>query len=365
MHFILSMPFWYSLRRRLALLTEYWCRVGVSVVSEIVHKPELPVTPDLRMEVDEEARCDVCGSSSHRFLFRGPDRLMGLPGEFSFVRCTNCGLIYQWPRLPWEQLAAYYEGDYASYSTLLDDDPIIIRRLLRRLGGLKQRWYVERFKRGGSLLDVGCGTGLFLREMQHAGSWQLSGVEPTTEAAAYVRRRLNIPVYDELFEDAPLLPASQDVITLWHVLEHVPSPTATLQKAWQVLKPGGFLIASVPNYESIARRAFGRYWIGWDLPRHTYIIPRPLLSRMFRDVGFEVVDSRCFQISYASFGHSLSFWTQSWPVALRSRVRWLRAAYYNPLTRAALYPFQILVERLGLATVVTWAVQKPEMNAAH
>ncbi len=308
--------------------------------------------------------CDVCGSSSHHFVFRGPDRLMGLPGEFSFVRCTNCGLIYQWPRLPWEQLAAYYEGNYASYSALLDDDPIIIRRLLRRLGGLKQRWYVERFKRSGSLLDVGCGTGLFLREMQHAGGWQLGGVEPTTEAAAYVRRRLGIPVYDELFEEAPLPPASQDVITLWHVLEHVPSPMATLQKAWEALKPGGYLIISIPNYESLGRRVFGRYWIGWDLPRHLFIFPRPVLLRMFRQAQFEVVDTRCFQISYASLGHSLAFWFQSWPGMLRRQGRWARTAYYNPLTRAALYPFQLLVERLGLATVSTWAIRKPETDAA-
>src|SRR5205085_8920272 len=116
-----------------------------------------------------------------------------------------------------------------------------------RIGPLKQRRYVERFRQAGRLLDVGCGTGLFLAEMQTSGRWQLSGLEPTHDAAAYVRRRLGIPVIEQLFEEADLPPASQDVITLWHVLEHVMSPMATLRKAGELLKPGGYLILAIPS----------------------------------------------------------------------------------------------------------------------
>jgi hypothetical protein len=147
-----------------------------------------------------QPKCDFCSSSECQPLFSGPDRLMGLPGSFTFVRCEGCGLIYQWPRLPWAQLEAYYQGDYASHGRIVQDDPAVLRRMIKRLGPLKQRRHVERFRREGSLLDIGCGTGIFLAEMQLGGRWRLCGLEPTHTAAAYVRERLGLPVTEQLFE---------------------------------------------------------------------------------------------------------------------------------------------------------------------
>ncbi len=308
--------------------------------------------------------CDLCGSAERTQLFSGPDRLMGYPGTFSFVRCNSCGMLYQSPQLPWEQLEPYYAGDYTAYATLLKDEASGLQRAIKRIGVLKQRRYVERFLRGGNLLDVGCGTGNFLAEMQQQRAWRLSGLEPTREAAAYVRERLGIPVLNQTFENADLAPNSQDVITMWHVLEHVASPTTTLKKAWELLKPGGYLIFSIPNYESLGRLLFGRFWVGWDLPRHLFVFPRPVLIKLLERHGFRVVDQRCFLISYASLGHSLTFWLQSWPPGLQPLAQKVRRAYYTPFVRAGLYPLQILVERLGLATVTTWIVQKVGSYAA-
>lgn len=312
----------------------------------------------------DQPGCDFCGSSRHEQLFSGPDRLMGLPGTFTFVRCSTCGLLYQSPRLPWEQLETYYQGEYASYSTVVQDEPSRLRRMVKRLGPLKQRRHVERFRREGSLLDIGCGTGVFLAEMQVSGRWQLNGLEPTRSAAAYVRRRLGIPVAEQLFEDSDFLAESQDVITMWHVLEHFTSPMRALRKAWELLKPGGYLIFAIPNYESLSRALFGRFWVGWDLPRHLYAFPRPVLRHMLEASGFRVVDHRCFLISYYALGHSLTFWSQSWPPRLQKLARALCRAYYTPLARLAIYPLQLLVERLGLATVTTWTVQKVGPYAA-
>lgn len=318
-----------------------------------------------RSAAPKEINCDVCSSARRTALFSGPDRLMGLPGTFTFVRCDDCGLIYQSPQLAWEQLERYYGGDYASYAEVLQDEPSRLRRAIKRYGMLKQRWYVERFCRQGSLLDVGCGTGLFLEEMQRSGRWQLSGLEPTSSAAAYVRRRLGIPVDGQVFEQSGFAPASQDVITMWHVLEHFMSPMRALQKAWELLKPGGYLVFSIPNYESLGRGLFGSYWIGWDLPRHLFIFPRFVLRRMLDSCGFRVVDDRCFLISYFTFGHSLTFWSQSWPPALQGAARLLLRAYYTPIGRLGFFPIQLLIERLGLATVTTWTVQKVERDAGR
>lgn len=305
-----------------------------------------------------EGGCDFCGSTERRFLFDGPDRLMNLPGRFTFVRCTTCGLVYQWPQLPWDELKRYYEGDYVSYAGVVQDEPTRLRRMIKRVGTLKQRWYIERFCKQGNLLDVGCGTGVFLAEMQLSGRWQLTGLEPTHDAALYVRQRLGIPVIETPFEQADLPPASQDLITMWHVLEHMMSPVAALEKAWELLKPGGYLIFSIPNYESLSRRVFGRYWIGWDLPRHLFLFPRTTLIHMIQAHGFRVVDHRCFLITYHSLGLSLKFWTESWPMPLRGLGRLITKLYHTPFMRIAVFPFQLVIERLGLATVTTWTVQK-------
>lgn len=309
--------------------------------------------------------CDFCGSQSYTLLFWGPDRLMGLPGAFSLVRCISCGLIYQHPQLPWDKLQFYYQGDYASYTTVVQDDISPIRRFIRRLGGIKQRRYVERFRQSGSMLDIGCGTGLFLAEMQLTGRWHLTGLEPTHQAADYVRNRLRIPVAEQVFEEADLPAASYDVITMWHVLEHVTSPTGTLSKVWRLLKPGGYFIFSIPNYESLGRMLFGRFWIGWDLPRHLFIFPRAPLKRIVEANGFRVVDARCFLISYDSLGLSLTFWLASWPQPLQMWAKLLRRVYYTPVTRLVLYPLQRIVEALGISTVATWTIQKVDSYGPH
>jgi len=312
----------------------------------------------------ERPRCDLCGSEDRVPLFSGPDRLIGLAGTFSYVRCAQCGLIYQYPRLPWTRLAAHYNGDYSAHTPLLQDEPSPLRRAVKRYGVLKLRWYVERFQGQGRLLDVGCGTGHFLEEMQRSGRWELTGLEPTHGAAAYARERLGIPVLEKTLEEAAFPPASLDVITLWNVLEHLASPMQALRRTWDWLRPGGYLILAIPNVESLSRRLFGRYWVGWDLPRHLYAFPRRTLQRMFERSGFRALDRRCFLITYFSLGTSLTFWYQDWPASLQALARLLQRAYYSPPVRLGIYPLQVLAEWLGLTSVTTWAVQKVAGDAA-
>lgn len=324
----------------------------------MAEKTEQPASPP----TSAPPVCEGCGNTGAVPVFRGRDYLKGRPGEFTVVRCESCGLRFQWPQLPWERLQTYYEGEY--HAPLLRDTPSPLRRMVQRVGVLKQRWYVERFCRGGHLLDVGCGSGLFLEEMQHSGRWHLTGVEPDADVAATTREQLGIPVVPHLFEQANLPAASQDVITLWHVLEHVYAPRYVLHKAWHLLKPGGYLVFAVPNYESLSRLLFGRHWVGWDLPRHLFVFPRPVLRRMLHEARFHLVDQRCFLISYHSLGHTLDFWTQDWPPSLHGLAHWLRRAYATPLARVGLFPLQVLVERLGIATVMTWVAQKGMANEA-
>lgn len=277
---------------------------------------------------------------------------------FTLVRCAACGLVYQWPQLDWAQLRPYYEHEYMPHVDPAQSVPSGLSQRLLPLGPFKQRRYIERFAQGGRLLDVGCGYGDFLEGLQRRGNWQLYGLEPTPDTAAATARRLKIPVIGQRFEDVALLPDSLDVITLWNVLEHVAEPMHVLSKAWEALKPGGHLILAIPNFESLSRRIFGRFWVGWDQPRHLYIYPRPVLKRMFAESGFQPVDRRCFMNSYTVFGLSLAFWMQSWPAQLQPVARQLQRAYATTVARALLYPVQLVIERLTIATVICWTARK-------
>jgi SAM-dependent methyltransferase len=323
-----------------------------------LHSPHFDHRSEQHDRLEPDALCAICGEQGALFVFRGPDRLMRLPGEFQVVRCRRCATFYQWPRLPWSELQRYYEGDYDSYASAIQDEPSWLRRAVLRVYPRKMRHFVERFCQSGQLLDVGCGSGLFLEEMQRTGRWTLQGLEPTAAAANYVRQRFGIPVLGQTFEQADLPAESLDIITLWHVLEHVADPLLTLRKIWHALRPGGHLICSVPNYESLSRRLFGPYWVGWDLPRHLFIFPRTTLIALLEREGFQPRADACFMISYASLGHSLDFWQQEWPAAAQPAAMLLRRLYASPLGRLGSYPPQLLIEQLGLATVTTWAFQK-------
>jgi SAM-dependent methyltransferase len=307
----------------------------------------------------ETVACDWCGASAGDLVVEGPDLHLQLPGRFRLIRCANCGLIRQDPRLAWEALKDYYPPDFCSFVPIIDEEPSWLRRLDRRYGMWKNLRAVERWQRGGRLLDVGCGTGVFLAEAQRTGRWQVVGVEPSS-AADYARRVLKARVIEGRFAEAEpqLEPASFDVITLWNVLEHFSEPTADLRRAHRLLRPGGWLIAMVPNLESLAARVFGSYWLGWELPRHLYLFPRIVLARILAELGFAVRDWRCFSGSYSTLDYSLQFWSRSWSDRFPRLARALLAIYRTLPVRLALAPPLWVLDQLRLTTLITVFCQK-------
>lgn len=308
-----------------------------------------------------DAVCKICANVGALLIFTGPDRLMHLPGTFHVVRCPQCGAFYQWPRLPWEQLQLYYQGDYDSYVTALADEPSWLRRWIRRRYTIKMRRFVEQFCTSGTLLDVGCGTGVFLEEMQMSGHWHLQGIEPTVSAADYVRKRFGIPVLNAQIEHVDLPANTFDVITMWNVFEHLEDPPLVIQKIYRSLKYGGVVIVAVPNYESVSRVIFGKYWCGWDLPRHLFVLPRATLLELFARYGFTARSHKCFIGTHAILGHSLAFIQQDLQGIRHSILRTLRHIFLSPIGRLMFYPLQRVVEQAGLSSITVWAFQKKEI----
>jgi SAM-dependent methyltransferase len=282
---------------------------------------------------------------------------MEMPGEFQLVRCSTCGLIRQNPWLAWESLKSYYPEDYSAYEPIIDRERSRLRRADRRYGMWKRLRSIERFQPGGKLLDVGCGTGIFLAEAQRSGRWELMAVEPSPAAAKYVQRELNIPVINDRFIDADLPAGHFDAITLWNVLEHLDHPVGDLQRAAALLRPGGWLVFSIPNLESLEARIFGRYWLGWDLPRHLYLFPQKQLRSILRGAGLRLVDRQNIAGSHAALEYSLRFLfhAKGWR---GQKAQTLLRIYRSLPSRVIASPFFWTVDQLKMGSLITIFAQK-------
>ena len=302
-------------------------------------------------------QCGVCGSSQRKIILQGPDRQMPIPGLFTMAECLECGVYYQYPRLAWKELAPHYVGEYTSYDSLISKDSSWLNRTIKRLGPAKQRRAIENFCQGGVLLDVGCGAGLFLEEMMKVGTWKVKGLEPTAHIATYVQSELGISVINTTWEDADLEPSSLDVITMWNVFEHLDDPISALEKIYIMLKPGGYAIIGLPSPESISRRVFGKYWVGWDLPRHLYIFPSKLLEKLFEKKGFKIVREEFFLSSYSIFYDSAMYFLKEY-IKNEKYQKIIKKIYFSLIVKILLYPFFRVAEFMKQATVKTWIIRK-------
>jgi SAM-dependent methyltransferase len=306
----------------------------------------------------EECACDSCNSTETQLIFEGPDLGHQLPGIFRMVKCTTCGLIRQNPRLVWESLKTYYPEDYLSYAPLAREEKHWWQRLERRYGQWKRLRSIERFQKQGRLLEIGCGTGMFLEEVLRSDRWEAIGIEPSEKAAEYVRRMLEIPVYQTTFAEVELEPHSFDVIVLWNVLEHFYSPVKELARVSQLLKPNGLLVFSIPNLNSLNAKLFGYHWSGWDLPRHLYVFPHPQLDEILRKIGFTILDKRCIVGGHGGLRMSLEYWSRSWEKNHPTLKRNIFKLYNSWLTRIVLtVPFYIQ-DRLKASTQIIYIAQK-------
>jgi SAM-dependent methyltransferase len=221
----------------------------------------------------ENTDCPVCGAAESTEMMLTPDRFELAAGEqFTLVACQKCQFIYLNPRPASEAIGHYYES--SQYQPFLSKQQKVsvwdrVYLLARTYMLQKKRHCIERLKAPGRLLDVGCGTGEFLKQMQDHG-WQVAGFEKDESAASFGRDRYALDIKNGDLLDAAIDSHSFDVITLWHVLEHLYHPKATLAKMSNILKDDGILLIAVPNITSYDANVYGSDWVALDSPRHLW-----------------------------------------------------------------------------------------------
>jgi SAM-dependent methyltransferase len=252
-----------------------------------VAEPAGPPDPDA---------CPACGSSAMRTLCHGSDILYRTTDRvFLVVECRQCRLIRLFPRPTLEELQRYYPENYWFDPTadtadkmadlwrrlVLGDHARFVRRALEAAGG------------GGRVLDVGCGGGLLLRELNLPQD-RAFGLDFSVNAASVAWSTNGVPVAVGSLPRAPFPPQSFSVITMFHVLEHLYDPTAYLEAAAWLLEPGGRLVVQVPNAASWQFLMFGEKWNGLDIPRHLLDFKASDLEGLLDACGFQVTHRKHF-----------------------------------------------------------------------
>lgn len=283
----------------------------------------------------------------------GQDRLTGLPGVYTFVQCTGCGLRRLYPRPALD--VALYPDDYEFFRQHEERVLSPLRRLARWHSHFRRYQLVRRFssQETGSLVDVGCATGAFLAFMATRG-WQVQGVEPSATAATIARQR-GLFIHNHRLTEAPISAETFDVVTLWDVLEHIPDPLPTLQAAAQALKPGGVLLVRVPT-PALDARLFGSYWAGLDVPRHEWLFTWESLRTLCQRAGFTTVTRYWPYSPYVLWRYSLEFWLDEH--LPRRAQSWIRPLLRTPVLQAALWPFFRAIQRTDLNSMLFVVAQR-------
>lgn len=295
----------------------------------------------------ESIRCNLCGGTRNRPFETVYDLLLERPDvRASLVECVECSLVYQNPRPTTAEIGVHYPAQYDSYVDHTHKKNSWLIQKAIDYGFWKRSRFVTRHKKEGTLLDIGCAAGSFLLGIQKHGNWRVRGVELSEEVALLARERYQLDVFAGELEDAAFPDQSFDVVTMWDVLEHLHDPDRGLHEIYRILKPGGLLVIRVPNLASWDAKLFGKYWAGFDAPRHLYVYTPQTLSKQLEQAGFSVEENSCGSASYMTFVLSVRFYLTAKKVSERTRdqVMWL---LYHPIARLLSAPF-FAIPNLGL-----------------
>jgi len=231
--------------------------------------------------------CPLCGSARIQKQIEVQD--FSISEElFKIYSCKECEFYFTQNHPDEADIAPYYQSeDYISHSDTSEGLINTIYHWVRNIMLRRKYRLIKRENPNKKLLDIGCGTGYFLNHMQNK-NYQIFGVEKEKNAREFAINNFNIPVASP--DDFLSQKHSQqyDIITLWHVLEHIQNFSEYLKSIHNKLNQNGILIIALPNHKSYDAEYYKQHWAGYDVPRHLWHFNPNTLEKLVKSHGFRI-----------------------------------------------------------------------------
>lgn len=230
----------------------------------------------------ENVLCYQCGSDECEKFIVGEDDLTGKEGEFLYVTCCNCSLVYQKPRLPITQIKEFYDSEYIAHRKKKDWG--ILTPLYEHAMGKHDRDKLKLVSKYVTLntatevMDVGCAVGTFLLHIHQKHQCKISGVDFKEDLTYPDFDKINF--YEGLFYEQNIPEQKFNLVTMWHFFEHDYDPNKSLEMAKKILKPDGKIIIEVPRLDSTTFKLFKNKWPGIQAPQHTALYTKKAIIAM-------------------------------------------------------------------------------------
>jgi 2-polyprenyl-3-methyl-5-hydroxy-6-metoxy-1,4-benzoquinol methylase len=229
--------------------------------------------------------CPICQSAEFDNHIICRDHLV-TQESFAISACKKCQILFTNPRPDDRSLPRYYQSEaYISHQNKAVDLIGWLYKGVRHYTTAQKENICKKVAPHRSILDVGCGTGHFLAACQK-NNWEINGVEPNADANQSASLRLKMNVKSSIFD----LPPGSDfgIISLWHVLEHIPNINETIVQAKKLLHKKGRIIMALPNYHSFDARHYAENWAAYDVPRHLYHFSPDSIKHFFKLHGLKL-----------------------------------------------------------------------------
>lgn len=240
-----------------------------------------------QFSMKEINKCKICDGSDFKLFLKTQDYFYTRE-EFSLSKCNNCGFVFTNP-IP-ENLGRYYDTEeYLSHDTANVNIISKIYGFIRNLNISRKYNIVSSYVPRGTILDIGCGTGELLAFFKKKG-WKTKGVEPNQKARHTAISNNNVDVIGE-DEINQIDPESQDVVSMWHVLEHIEELNTRIEQVKGLTSKNGLMIFALPNLNSPDSKKYGKHWAGLDVPRHLYHFTEDSFSRLMDKHNLRLIKS--------------------------------------------------------------------------
>lgn len=239
-------------------------------------------------QLKEIEKCPVCGSENHKEFLKAKDHNVS-HDKFTIVECADCTFRFTTPIPTEETIGEYYKSEnYVSHSGTKKGIVNKVYHIVRERAIRQKEALANKHSSSKSILDIGCGTGDFLGYCK-SQNWNTLGLEPDESARKIVleKNKIEAKPLEHLYQ---IEANSFDVISMWHVLEHVYHLNRDIEQYKKILKDNGTLIVAVPNCSSGDAEHYKENWAAYDLPIHLYHFRPQNMKQLFANHDMEVVD---------------------------------------------------------------------------